>query len=261
MNTENQKENIKTIQTTFKIVQALQDLNGAGVTEVADHIEMSKGTVSKHLSTLLEEEYVVRQGDEYRLGLRFLDHGGHAQTMTSYSQVITEGLIKVATKTDEVAWFLVEEYGYAVYVDRAMTENALRLESRIGERAHLHHLAGGKAIMAHLPDDRVQEIIDQRGLPSRTENTITDREELLAELETVRDRGVAFNDEEDIDNVRAVGVPIEYDKKIVGALTVGGAASRMKGDRFTEEIPDLLLQVADEIELKLTFGPNQSPSV
>lgn len=257
MNTENQKETIKTIETTFMIVQALQDLNGAGVTEIANYIEMSKGTVSKHLSTLLEEEYVVRNEDEYRLGLRFLDYGGHAQTNIGYSQVITEGVIKLALRTDEVVWFLAEDYGKAVYVDRAMTENALRMESRIGERSHMHYLAGGKAIMAQMSDERVNEIIDRHGLPRRTEQTITDPDELLAELESVRNRGVAFNDEEEIENVRAVGVPIEFEGKTVGALTVGGPASRLNGDRFTEELPNVLLEVEDEIELKVSFGKNQ----
>jgi IclR family acetate operon transcriptional repressor len=254
MAAENPRSSVKTTKTVFEIVEALQELNGGRVTEVAEHIDMSKSTISKHLSTLYEEEYVIKRDGVYHLGLKFLDHGGYARSNRVLSDVASTGLKNLAEETGETVWLLVEEYGYAVYIDRATGKNAIRLRSRIGERAHMHYLAGGKAMLAHFPERKVAEIIDRRGLPSQTDHTITDPDELYDELETVQEQGVAFNKSEEIENVRAVGAPVKFEGEVLGAITVGGPANKMKGTRFTEEIPDLLLGVINEIELQLTFG-------
>jgi DNA-binding IclR family transcriptional regulator len=74
---------------------------------------------------------------------------------------------------------------------------------------------------------------------------------LLDELDAIEDRGVAFNDEEQLDGVKAVGVPVDgSDGRVVGAFSVASPANRMTEDRFEEEIPKTLLGVANEFELE-----------
>ena len=73
------KNPVKSTETTFRIVEELQELDGAGVSELAAHLGLPKSTVHNYLSTLQQEEYVVRQNGEYKVGIRFLELGAYAR--------------------------------------------------------------------------------------------------------------------------------------------------------------------------------------
>jgi DNA-binding IclR family transcriptional regulator len=160
----------------------------------------------------------------------------------------------LAEKTDERALFMTEEHGRAVYLYRGVGNHAVRTNSRIGTYRHLHTIAGGKAMLAHMADPRIEAILNRWGLPRQTENTITEREELFDRLAEIRERGVAFNDEETIEGLRAVAVPIlGPDDTVYGALSVSGPSHRIRGEWFEDEIPNLLLGTANELELNLEY--------
>jgi DNA-binding IclR family transcriptional regulator len=246
---------VKSDKTLLDIVLALQRLNGAGVTELATELGIAKSTVHSHLKTLLEYEFVVNERGRYHLGLRFLDLGETARHRKEEYQPIRDKVEELATQTDERAQFIVPEHGYGIYLYRAIGSHAVRTDSRIGKHIHLHASSSGKAILAHMPEERVDEIIEKRGLPAQTENTITDPDVLKAELEAVRERGHAINKEESTEGLRAVGVPVLGPTgEVLGALSVSGPTHRMKGEWFETQIPDMILGAANEVELNITFS-------
>jgi DNA-binding IclR family transcriptional regulator len=113
----------------------------------------------------------------------------------------------------------------------------------------------GKAILAHLPESRVHEILDRHGLPEKTEQTITERDALFEELSEIRERGVAFDREERLSGLRCVAVPIlSNSSRVEGALSVSGPTSRMQGERFESELPERLRSAANVIELNITYS-------
>ncbi|MEF8785336.1 MAG: IclR family transcriptional regulator [Haloarculaceae archaeon] len=174
-------------------------------------------------------------------------------------QLAKPKITELAEKTEERAEFMVEEYGRSVFVHRDTGDNAVQTDSGIGKFHPLHATAAGKSILAFLPEERVDEICETRGLESFTDNTITDKETLFAELETIRERGVGYNDQEYINGLRAVGVPVkDVDESIVGAISVSGPTHRLKGEWYEEEIPDLLLGMTNEIELKISYPEDGS---
>jgi DNA-binding IclR family transcriptional regulator len=242
------------VETLLEVVGELHRRDGAGVTELARELGVAKSTVHRHLLTLERNEYVVREGGDYYLGLRFLELGHYTRTRKGFYAVAAAGVAELADATEERAQFVVEEHGVVRYVHRETGARAVETDSGLGRRAPMHAVAAGKAILAESPPDRVREILDRRGLPALTERTITDEAALFEELDAVRERGVAFNDEESIEGLRAVGVPVGGpDGGVLGALTVAGPTRRLTGAWFREEIPDLLLGTANEIELKVAF--------
>ncbi|WP_436348294.1 IclR family transcriptional regulator [Natronorubrum sp. FCH18a] len=249
---------VKTTDTLFEIIEALQSLNGATLAELADELEFAKSTMHSHLATLEHNEYVIRNGDEYELGLKFLEHGMFVKNEREIARLSGPVLEDLAAETDEVAWLIVEEHGKAVYLDKAMGERAVQTHASVGGRARLHHLATGKLILAHLPDERLTEIIDRHGLPERTPHTITDPDELRVELEAIREEGIAINDKETVTGLRAIAAPVlgEGEEPIHGAICVSGPANRLTIDRCREEIEPLLLEATNELELKLQYPPN-----
>ncbi|SFR64295.1 IclR family transcriptional regulator [Halogeometricum limi] len=242
---------VKTTATVFEIVEALDELGDASLTELADHLGLAKSTAYDHLTTMVEHEYVVKDEKRYRLGLRFLKCGVNTKRNLQVSQLAQPVLNQLAEQTNEIAWLLVEEYGQGVYVNKAKGMFAVQAYGKMGTRVHLHNIAAGKAILAHLPEHRVREIIEQHGLPAQTENTITDPEELFEHLAEIRERGVAFQDCESMENFRAVASPVVADGRLHGSLVVSAPKNRMRAEKFREEVPDLVAGAANALELEL----------
>lgn len=252
MATEQSENTIEAVERTVKILEALRELDGAGVTELTDYLGMAKATVYTHLATLRECEFVVKNGSEYHISLRFLGFGEYARQQTKIYQVMQDEVDMLAEESGEAAQFMIEEHGRGVYLYKRESPRAIKTASHIGLRCPLHCTALGKSMLSHFPDERVEEIIDCHGLPKQTQNTITDRDELFAELEEIRERGYAFDNEEIQPGLRCVAAPIvDYSGGMLGAISVSGPTSRLKGDRFREEIPEMVMNAANVIEINV----------
>lgn len=247
------KNTVDAVETACGVLAALQDLNGGGVTEVADHLGRSKGTVHRHLATLRENELVTKHGDTYHLSLKFMDFGEFVKSRMPVYEFMVDEVDSLADETGEVAQTMTEEHGHGIYLYKRAGKNAVNTAASIGNRKPLHCTALGKAILAHLPEERVSEIIAERGLPAVTKNTITEESALKEELVEVRDQGVAFDDEEIQPGLRCVAAPIQhYDGDVLGAISVSAPISRMGESRFRNEIPQLVLSAANVIEINAT---------
>lgn len=243
---------VKTAVTAFSILEYLKDADGGTLTELTDEFDLVKSTLHRHLKTLHELEYVTKEGDIYYPSLRFLDFGEYTRNRKDGYTLAKEKVRQLAEATDERAQFLVEEHGMGVYVYRDTGSHAVRTDPGIGKRIHLHSISAGKAILAYLPPRQVEQILSDRGLPAVTEYTTTDREELVAELETIRERGYSFNKQENIEGLHAVGAPVLGPQgHVIGALSVSGPIHRMKGEWYDQELPDLLRGMANELELNI----------
>lgn len=254
--TENEHTNrVKTTVKSFRLVQSLKELDGARVTDLADELEMGKSTVHNHLQTLLEEGYVIRRGEEYHLSLEFLELGGYIRNQMEIYGVAEPEIKALAEKTGELANFAVAERGKLVYIYRSKGKQAVDLDTYAGMRAHMHNTALGKAILAHSPRDRVESILDRHGMPSETANSITDRETLFEELEQIRSQGYAQDHEERLEGLRCVAAPIKSSDNVVrGAISVSTPKSRMRGERFNDEIPEEVRSAANVVELNLKYS-------
>lgn len=244
------KHPVSTSKKTIRILDALHELGSAGVTELASAVDMNKSTVHNHLSTLKSEDLVVQVDDEYKLGLRLLEFGGRARDQRSLYDVATPEIERLANQTGELANLVVEEYGYGVYLVCEQGDKAVNLDIYPGVRRHLHVTASGKAILAHLPTERVDEIIEHHGLPAKTDKSITDGDVLFDHLEEVRNQGFAVDDEEHINGLRCIGTPIlSDDGTVLGAVSISVPVTRMDDEQFYNEVPDIVRSATNVIEL------------
>jgi DNA-binding IclR family transcriptional regulator len=125
----------------------------------------------------------------------------------------------------------------------------------MGNRLYLHSTAVGKSILSELPRHRVEQIIDRWGLPAETNQTITDREELFAELEEVRQQGYAVNHEENIRDLHAVGVAAtEQSGDVIGGFSVAGPKHSFTGSEREQQLAEVLTELVNEYELGLSLS-------
>lgn len=246
---------IGSVETSLAIVDELRAREAATVTELAAATGLSKGSVHKHLITLLKHDYVVKHGDDYRIGFRYLDIGGETLQRIDGMEYLKPKVEELAELTGETVQFSTEQRGRAVVLHRTAGKQGVFSRARLGKRFYMHQIAGGKAILANQPEARVERIIARNGLPAATDSTITDRETLFEELEEIRRRGYAYNIDESTDGLRAVAAPLTgANEAVFGAFAVAGPSHRMRGEWFDDELPDLLRSAVNELELNLTHS-------
>jgi DNA-binding IclR family transcriptional regulator len=246
---------VKTTKTVFDIIETLREKGGARVTEVADELGLANSTVHRHLVTLTDRKYVTKEGDVYHVGLKFLELGEFTRSRQRAYSLAETKVAELAEETGERAQFIVEEHGDAVYIHTEAGENAVKTDSAVGKRIPIHATSAGKVILAHMLRPRLAAILDDLELTPETENTITDMDEFRTELEGIRERGYAFNDQEHTEGLRAIAVPInDPNEGVIGALGISGPTHRMTDEWYRTEIPNLLLGSANELELNVEYS-------
>lgn len=246
---------ISAVETTFAILDALVDLRGAGVTELAEAVDISKSAVYKHLATLEERGFVVQtENNTYQVGIYPLTYGGYARNQLFPFQRIQTAVRELATKTDELVLFSTLTDTVSMPLYHARGEHAVTTDSYPGARLPVHCTASGKAILAAM-GERAEPVLSEADLSRQTQNTIIDRAELEEQLTQVRERGYSLEDEERIDGMRGIGAPItdETTGDVLGALALTGPTHRIKDEQFEDTLPELLANRAREIEINITY--------
>lgn len=246
---------VRAAKVTFEVINALRELDGAGVSELADYLDKPTSTVHDYLRTLESEEYLISDNGTYQVGARFLELGEQVRSRKKVYTVARPEIDDLAEETGEHANLLVEEHGRGIFLYKARGQNAVRLDTHAGMRVYLQTTALGKTILANRPREEVDEVLDRHGMPAITDRTITDRDDLLAELETIRERGYAIDDEERVEGMRCIAAPItDRDGRAIAAVSVSGPKSRMRGEDFEETFPNTVLRTANVIEVNLTHS-------
>lgn len=254
---------INSVTNACRLIEYLQQFEEGSVTELAEATELTPGTVHTYLTTLREENYVIKEGNSYRLGPKLLTLGEFVRNHHDVYRAAKAQIERLAKDTGESVHLIIEHDGQLFALYERFGEKAVGVEYHDRKREqplnHLHCTAAGKAILSGHSSEEVQSILDRRGMPEKTEHTITDVETLLEELAEVRERGYAFADEEQMTGIRAVGAPIQLpNSEIVGAVAVSGPTARLKNHVFRGTFPELVVQAANISEVNLHSIRDQS---
>ncbi|WP_254546697.1 IclR family transcriptional regulator [Halomarina pelagica] len=249
---EQEGRTVEATRTSFRVIEALKRLDGAGVTELAGELDLAKGTVHKHLSTLHRLDYVVKDDGSYRLAVGLLGLGVAARSRLDVYGASQDALERLAETTGRVATLMVPEHGRGIYVNQVVPADVDRVFQYEGERVPLHATAGGKAILAYTDEAVRERVFDHRGLDSLTEQTTTDRDELAAELQNVHDTRIAYDRGEYVEGEYCVASPITNEEgRAIAAVSVAGSAERMTETFARSDVPSFLGSTANSIRNRL----------
>lgn len=244
----NNSNALKSVQRSFRILEFIRDNEPVSLTQISEALEMSKSTIHRHLSTLIEIGYLVREDRKYRVSFEFLSYANRIHLRDPSYPMIKRKMRDLAETSEELIQFTTHEEGRLVYLFKQTGRNGLVSRSDARTFRPLHSTAGGKAILSTWSHSEVEEYIDRHGLDDVTEHTITDPDVLFDELEEVRERGYATNREETVEGLGAVSVPIEdQEDGIIGALGISGPINRVGDGEYVQ----LLLDAKKELELNI----------
>ncbi|RQG94918.1 IclR family transcriptional regulator [Natrarchaeobius chitinivorans] len=238
----------KTTITSFLVLEAIDELGGATLSELAEHTGLATSTVHTHLQTLEETEYLSRNDGKYQLGLKLFYLGESARRRDDRYELAKEKAFELANQVSEEVSFAVEEHGRSIILfDETPTASSTGFQ--VGRYFYMHSSASGKAMLAEFPKQRVKDIVEKRGLPQHTENTITELEELFEELEEIREQGFAVNRQEELEGLYSVAMVVNNpDGTVFGSLDISGPQYRLSDP---EEVAKQLRPFVRELEAEL----------
>lgn len=249
MNRPTSSRTLKTTDTTLSIIEYIVEHGGARVTELAEAFDTSKATVHSHLATLRSRGYLVKDGNRYRIGLKFLHIGGAAKNEEPRYELIRETIDGLSTRSYEEADFNVEQHGRLISLYNEIGDDP-EFEFRY---YYMHTTAVGKAMLAEFDDAHVETVLNRWGLPAQTEFTITDRDELLSQLDQIREQGYAWTNQEFSVGLKVVGAVIhEPDGSIFGGVSLGAPCYRIEEGDNEQEMIDQVLSAKNRLEKKIS---------
>lgn len=249
---ENGRE-LQTTATSLQVLDVIRRREGARLSEIADALGLANSTVHAHLTTLRNYEFVVKEGNEFHLGIKLFHFGERARHRKPEYEIVRQHAYELSHRLNEEVAFAIAEHGRSVIIFDENNDPA-KEGFQVGRYFYMHNSASGKAMLAAFPRERVEAVIDRWGLPKETENTIQTRADLFAELEETRERGYAVNRQEALEGLMAIGMAITNpDGSVLGSLDVSGPPYRLDESEIATELKRTVEAIEDEIAAR--FGP------
>jgi DNA-binding IclR family transcriptional regulator len=196
-------------------------------------------TVNRIVKTLVAENLLEREGDDYRLGLRVLVWGAPATAGSQLVAVSGPVVEQIRDFTGESTAVSVRQGASRVIVQSALSKQSVIFNSYVGQVRSLHAGASGKIFLAY--EDAALDAALRKGLTRHTEHTRTDVDELRAELTDIRELGWAFAEGENEIGLNSLAAPVFGPTgALVGSLGVGGPSFRLSRSAAEEWVPAIV---------------------
>jgi IclR family acetate operon transcriptional repressor len=240
---------VQSVERVFELLELVTDAGGdVTLSELASSTDLPLPTIHRLLRTLVSLGYARQLPNRrYALGPRLIRIGEGASRQ--FGALARPQLKSLVDSLGESANMAVLDGNMIVYVAQVPSLHSMRMFTEVGRRAHTHDTGVGKAILAQLPDDTVRGIVARAGMPTPTEHSIGDVDELLAELDRIRERGYAIDDQEQEIGVRCFSMAVP-DAPTPTAVSVSGPISRVD-EAFGERAVPMLRKAAEAISAEL----------
>jgi DNA-binding IclR family transcriptional regulator len=246
---------VQALDRAFAVLDLLGESEAPlGLAQVASSLQLHKSTAHRFLMVLERHRMVERTPTgKFRLGLRLFDYGNRAIEQYDLRDRAQPHLRRLVAETEETAHLCVLEASRVIYIDKIEPARAVRMITRVGATNPLHCTSVGKAIMAFLPEERVDELFKRIRYERFTHRTIATPEALRTELEKTRRRGYAIDDEEIEDGLRCIAVPLlDAQRQPVAAVSVSGPSFRVTAQKLPS-IANHLLQCVRGISMDMGY--------
>ena len=248
---------VKVLDKSLSILETLlRNDSPMSVTEISKSLGIYPSTVHRMLDTLKYWRYVEQNSEtqKYQLGLKVMELGMaklHQMDLVKESSPYLKELVNQCNETVHLG---VLEEGEVLYLAKEESSQTIRMVSYVGKRAPVHCTALGKVLLAYLPEEERGKILDKRGLPRLTENTITDEKKLERELCKVKEEGFALDREEHEKDVRCIAAPIKnHQGEVIAAVSISIPAFRIDVNK-QNNLREALIQTSKKIYKRLGYN-------
>jgi len=220
------KSAVPALERGLRILELLpRSREGLTLSQMARYLHLPKSSVHCLLSTLEAAGYVYRnsQTSKYSVSLRICALAQLALNGIGLREQAKPCLRRLAERTGMTVHLGVMERGSCILIDKVSLQDGNRVATWIGKQLDFHCTALGKALAAHVPENRLDALVREQGMLRHNDNTICSMKRLKQELAIVRQRGYSMDDEEEEINVRCIGAPVlDREGRAIAAISIVG---------------------------------------
>jgi len=202
-------------------------------TEINQYLRLPKQTVHRLCTTLEEEGFLIRERNGKRLQASpRLKNMASGILYSSRNQIaLRQVLVDIAAQVKETVNFVVPEENGMMYLDRVETDWPFRIQLPVGSHVPFHCTASGKTFLASLSPSLRRSFVHGMRLKQKTRNTFDNPEKLLKELAIVAKQGYAVDNEEFMDGMIAIAVPVrDEESRYCASIAFHAPTQRMSLD-------------------------------
>ena len=244
--------NVRAVERAVRVLSSFdREHHERGVSEIARATGLHRATTHRIVATLFNCGFLERaaDGERYRLGFGVVKLGLGVLGRLDFRREALPYMQQLVDRFQETCTLGIFDRGQVLFVEVLGSRRWLIASARVGGHLPMHCTASGKVLLAFLAPEVVEPILDAP-LATYTEKTITSPDRLREELEVVRQRGYALNDEEFEAGLRAVSVPIrDIDGNVIAEISMPGPAERLELERIPE-IAQTMVEAANAVSAR-----------
>jgi DNA-binding IclR family transcriptional regulator len=236
-----------------------QEPEGLSNADISRNLKIPKSSASYILRTLEKQGYLNRDAGsgKYRVGLKVLSLSRGALSGLDVREVALPIMRRLMEQTNLTCHLAILDGPDAVYIEKVEPEGFIKMDTWVGRRMRVHATSVGKALVAHIPQERLEKILRERGMEKRTPKTITTLPRLLKELDKVRQQNYAVDDEENNLGARCVGAPVfNQSGSIEASLGLSGTINQVNAQTMPR-ILEALKDAARHVSMQLGYRGTQ----
>lgn len=245
------KNPIQVSERIFHTIECLAQNGAMGLQELSTALDLNKSTVHRILNSLICMDYVRQDPETVKYSLSFKICGLSNQILSQNSMIdIARPFIKELSANSGETVHLVQLDGInATYIDKVeASQNSVRMISMVGKSIPLYCSGVGKAILADMPDTKIESIWKQSFIQQLTEHTVTRFVDFMNLIEETRRSGYALDNEENEIDVRCIAVSLKgYNGKSTYAISISAPKDRMSDARILQ-LREMILKTKHQIE-------------
>lgn len=225
----------------FELLSASK--NGMTLQELVQATGVPRSSIHCLLLTLQRHSYIHRNDrtSRYMFGLKIFGLANAAISGVKLREQAAPSLVTLLKQTGLTTHLAIREHHEIVLVSKLETPGMPRLATWLGKRMEAHCTGLGKAMIAHMPETELEELVRSRGLPRHNESTIVSLNKLKEELGRIRQLGYALDDEEDEVGLRCIGAPVfDAAGQAVAAVSVAGSTAQITPQNLKHLAPSVL---------------------
>ncbi len=248
---EIQKNPIQVSERIFNVIECLAQNGAMGLQDLSTELNLNKSTVHRILNSLICMDYVRQDAETSKYSLSFKICGLSNQILSQNSMIdIARPFIKELSANSGETVHLVQLDGInATYIDKVeASQNSVRMISMVGKSIPLYCSGVGKAILADMPNSKIESIWKLSFIHQLTEHTVTRFVDFMNLIEETRRSGYALDNEENEIGVRCIAVSLKsYNGKSTHAISISAPKDRMSDNRILE-LKEMILKTKQQIE-------------
>ncbi|WP_170325573.1 HTH-type transcriptional regulator BhcR [Ruegeria arenilitoris] len=244
---------IKSLDRAMEVFEYLSEAQGKALTTLSDEMRQSPATVYRILVTLEGRGLVEFDHDEqvWHIGPRAFVIGSRFLRRTSLVDRARPIMRKLMEATGETANLGIEKEGSVLFLSQVETHASIRAFFPPGTLSPMHASGIGKALLAHMDEDRLDRLLANAQLQAFTDKSITNPAALKADLAAIRAQGFSVDNEEKNEGMRCIAAAVfDINREAVAGISVSGPTSRV-GEAEIERLSRPVIEAAHQLTLAI----------